>query len=254
MPDLALHPKLHHPPIDEVVCGFVFEALPDLTAMDFGVYAETRRDEYPSRALHPAISDTISLLHVGPPPVRAWLISASDEIVLQLQNDRFYTNWRARGGEYPRFKDRGDTRGVKRIALEEFARFAEFCCARAKVEKLNVSRVELTKIDKLVRGKHWDSYADLGDVLNVVKVFDDIKSSDPKHLNLTLKEADDTTTLTTVIAVDESTAKIESTMRVNAVGDPEKLFDQANERINRVFFGLVSPEGLKRFAGEVLGV
>lgn len=254
MSDLASHPKLHHPPIDEVVCGFVFEALPVLTAMDFGVYAETRRAEYPGWALHPAIADAISLLHVGPPPLRAWLVSANDEVVLQLQNDRFYTNWRARGGEYPRFNDRGETRGVKRIALDEFARFAEFCCARAKVKKLTVSRIELTKIDKLVRGKHWDSYADLGKVLGVVRVFDDIKSADPKQLNLTLREADDATSLTTVIAVDENTAKIESTMRVNTAGDPEGLFDQANERINRVFFGLVSREGLKRFTGDVLGV
>jgi uncharacterized protein (TIGR04255 family) len=250
MPEPETFQRLQKPPIDEVVCGFVFEPVPGLTAMDFGVYGETRRADFPGRALHPALSDKISLLHMGPPPVRAWLISPSDEIVLQLQNDRFYTNWRARGGEYPRFRDRGETRGVKRIALEEFHRFAEFCCARAKLDKLSVSRIELTKVDKLVRGKHWDSYADLGSVLRVVTVFDDIKSAEPKQLNLTLNEADDDSALTTVIAVDETVAKIESTIRVTVSGDLEPLLDRANERLNRVFFGLVSATGLKRFSGE----
>lgn len=45
--------QLKHPPINEVVCGFIFEPT-TLTALDFGDYWEQRRDQCPRyELLHP---------------------------------------------------------------------------------------------------------------------------------------------------------------------------------------------------------
>ena len=122
---MAEHPLLDKPPIEEVVCGFVFAPQP-VDTMDFGVYWETRRDEFPTRQVHPAILEGGTLLQMGAPPMRSWLISADDSRVLQLQNDRFFINWRKRNGKYPRFRDHGDNKGIRSQATEEFGRFAEW--------------------------------------------------------------------------------------------------------------------------------
>jgi len=50
---------------------------------------------------------------------------------------------------------------VKDVALAELERFQEFIVERTKSAP-TLARVELTKIDVLQRGKHWDSEADLG--------------------------------------------------------------------------------------------
>lgn len=243
-------PQLPHPPINEVVCGFVFDPLPGIDVLDLGVYWEEVRSEYPKKQLQPPLMDNNNFLHIGPPGVRAWLISEDEERLLQLQPDRFYMNWRARGGDYPHFSDRPERDGncLKLLALKEFDRFLRYMLPRSGQQRLDLRRVELTKIDKLVRGRHWSDFDDLCALLKVANVFGDINAVDPKQLQLRLVEAEDSDTTFVTVKLDEHDVRIEArmTMRYTS-GDHAALLDKANHRLNDVFFGLLNETELERF-------
>lgn len=242
---MAELPQLDKPPIEEVVCGFVFSSQP-VDTMDFGVYWESRRDEFPTRQVQPAILEGGTLLQMGAPPMRSWLISADDSRVLQLQNDRFFMNWRKRNGEYPRFRDHGDSKGIRSQATGEFGRFAEWLVGRTG-QKVQLNRYELTKIDVLKKGEHYADVAELGEMMSVAKVFSDIQVTDPQLLHLRLVETHDEATTNLQIAVSQDTVRVETHHLFPAKGEMEDAFDSANKRVNDVFSGLV--KDLKKFGG-----
>ncbi len=152
--------RLAAPPIVEVVCGVSFEPVPALDPLTIGWYALERVEQYPNHQSHPPITDPGVLL-VGPTtPVRVWLVSADEVFLLQVQHDRFFLNWRARGSEYPRFNEHDGEPGILQRVLDEFERFSRFCSERLKTP-LQVRRTELAKVDHLVAGVHWTGADDL---------------------------------------------------------------------------------------------
>src|SRR5262249_23938281 len=153
----------------EVVCGITYDSVPGLDPLLLGVYWDQRKAEFPGRQLHPALLDENSIV-IGALPVRALLTSADDAFVLQLQHDRFFMNWRARGSSYPRFSERHGANGLLMRTETEFAKFRAFIRERCRVDILP-NRVELSKIDVLERGRHWNSIDDLAKLLPVTGVF-----------------------------------------------------------------------------------
>ncbi len=63
-------PKLQAPPINEVVCGFLFETLSNFTPVHHGRYWEQSRERFARHEIHPAVEDTLSFLTIGVPPLR----------------------------------------------------------------------------------------------------------------------------------------------------------------------------------------
>ncbi len=239
-------PPLDHPPINEVVCGFVFEPLP-LSTLDFGVYWEGRRDDYPRHELHPPVLDGGGI-RLGPVvDARAWLVAASEEFLLQLQSDRFYVNWRRRGDSYPRFSDYEDGLGLKSRAIQEFETFAAFASERAGAH-LGITRLELTKIDLFESGRDYEDLADLQDLIGVTRVFEQVSSSDPRQLQLRLVEGDGPTSTQISVSMDPKKVRIETRHLFPFNGDLNDDFDAANKRVNEVFFGLVNTTRFRRSA------
>jgi hypothetical protein len=114
--------KLASPPIEEVVCGLCFPSIPELDPIAVGRFSHDIRDEYRQHAVQPPVTDQAGFTFaLGAGPLRSWLISENDEWVIQLQHDRFYLNWRQRGGDYPRFSDEGE---------KKFARARRVCSLR----------------------------------------------------------------------------------------------------------------------------
>jgi hypothetical protein len=107
---------------------------------------------------------------VGLPPTRTWLVTSDESWLVQLQEDRFYANWRRRGAaeyysgaaEYPGF---GRQAGVMDFALNEFSKLQAFCARLHDGEQPSALSVELSKIDLLVQGKHWTDVSDLARIL-----------------------------------------------------------------------------------------
>ncbi len=244
---MSEHPQLKLPPIDEVVCGFVFAPQP-VDTMDFGIYWDTRLADYPGRQVHPALMEGTTVLQIGASPQRSWLISEDDSRVLQLQHDRFFMNWRRRDGDYPRFSDHDGKNGLRTQAIAEFEKFGQWLLERTK-QPVQLARYELTKIDTLKRGKHYESTSQLGDLMSVAKVFADIQVSEPQLLNLRLVEAHDDATTHVQITVTQDGARIETRHVFPMKGDMAADFTRANFRVNNVFFGLFK-DACKAFGGE----
>ena len=116
--------RLKDPPIVEVVCGFFFPALAGLDPILIGKYWAEHKEAhgYPKRQLQPPVADRPGFfLGDGVGPLRSWLVSGTDEYLLQIQPDRFYFNWRKREGAYPHFNDYEPTKGVLSRSLLELA-------------------------------------------------------------------------------------------------------------------------------------
>lgn len=174
-PPLSSPRHLRQPPIVEVVCGFVFEPVAGLDAVATGLYWHRCRPEYPTKQIQPAVGGPA--IGFGVAPMRTWLISKDGDHVLQVQQDRFYFNWKRVGnGEYPHFNTYGDRKGVLDRSLEEFDGFARFC--ESELGRRPVTRsLELAKVDRLDHGKHWRDLADLGVALPAVASVGAVASS-----------------------------------------------------------------------------
>lgn len=249
------------PPINEVICGFIFEPMA-VDALDFGVYWEARRNEFPIKELHPPlINAPVGNEHMiqvaASSAMRAWLISNEEDLILQLQHDRFYLNWRAKEHVYPRFSDQQEGRGLKSRAIMEWERFASFLNGRTGTA-VRLSQIELAKVDVLPRGKYWSDFADLGKLMKVAKVFQDIQVTEPNGLLLRLTEGDAAETAVVTVAMGKGAVRLETRviaqMQPGTSGEQTELaqaLTRANERLNRLFLGLMDHgEMCKRFGAE----
>lgn len=104
-------PSYSWPPVVEVAVGVHFLQLPGLTALPLVQMASTWADRYPTveerSPLPPVFSSSGAMpgFHLGTPPVRLWLLSADESVLLQIQRDRLLLNWRklTPADEYPRY-------------------------------------------------------------------------------------------------------------------------------------------------------
>jgi uncharacterized protein (TIGR04255 family) len=250
--------KLEAPPIIEVVCGLFFPPVPSVDPIFVGGLQRELADEYPRHAIHAPVVDVPLSFMPGPGPLRSWLISKSDEWVLQLQPDRFYVNWRRRKiSEYPRFNDSG---GVLEKTLFEFTRFRKACKDRLGTDVMPAT-VELAKVDLIVEGEHWQDVQDLGRVVPLVADVGKFANSPGVELGLNIIDRDPagitqvvSLSLSTESLLDGSPAralKIE-TRCAATVASPEvdavkSGFVELNRKANATFFGLLSPSELGRF-------
>jgi uncharacterized protein (TIGR04255 family) len=159
------------PPVAEVSVGVVFAPRPDLLIAYIGNYWGLIRDRYP-RTEHAQL-----VLGEGEAPVqdrfgnwlpRVWFVSEDSCMLVQVQQDRLYVNWRATEGDasYPRFpkvKDEFDrvwTLFVRRI--EELTGAAPLPI-----------RVEVSYTNFISDGEALRSTADLSKVLKDFRWADD---------------------------------------------------------------------------------
>lgn len=250
MTERATQPRFRRPPIEEVICGFIFDPLP-VDALDCGVYWDSRIDDFPQKEIHSALLENVAELELDAPLTRAWLISTTNDFIVQLQSDRFYMNWRRSEGAYPRFSDHENKVGLKTRAVAEFQKFADFCETRIS-RTPTLKRLELTKIDVLRQGTHYSDQDDLGRMLKVARVFKDIQTSAATRLHLQLDEhRDEGNSVRVAITVGTQSTRIETRTLFMPGQDLDDSFHTANRRINDVFFGLLDPEELHRFDREV---
>ena len=238
-------PKLNRPPIEEVVCGFTFAALP-VGLLEFGIYWDQRRADFPRHEEHPAILDASTFQLSTTPPMRTWFVGSNEELLLQLQSDRFYTNWRRQEGEYPRFSDRDGKQGLLSVALREFVAFGDFCEAQCGLRPV-VSRLELTKIDVLRLGLDYVDLDDLGALLPTARVLKSVEASKPTQLHLRLVEPPSEDHLSITMNIGPDAARIETRYTFNPKDDLRRRFEAANLRVNQVFFGLLNTKEMGRF-------
>jgi uncharacterized protein (TIGR04255 family) len=251
--------QLPSPPIVEVVCGLVFDQIPNLTPVSLGVYWVDKRGEYPKHQLLPAIADEGELDIDAFPPLRTWFLSQNEVFVIQVQHDRFYVNWRARGHEYPRFSDHGGNGGILSRFKLEFQKFCEFASDFLQV-KPSPRRIELTKVDHLVQGQHWSDFSDLSQLLPALRGFASFTQTTSPAIGVRYVETFENARL--AVAIDSALAERPDKTRTSLVkletryaGDLDEdihsSFTKANHRVNAVFKSLIpKDERAKRFSSK----
>lgn len=242
-------PELRRPPIVEVVCGVVFDPIPELDALMLGVYWDRRRNDFPKRQIHPALSDEPSFA-IGFMPMRAFIMSEDEQFVLQLQHDRFFMNWRATGQQYPRFSERHGSGGLLSRMEAELSQFQAFVRERIGREA-TPRRVELSKIDLLEEGQHWKNVDDLSALVPVTGVFQEVQRTQARDVNLRFSDRGSDGAFVVHIATLSGAASGHA-VRVDArfVTDPtpsvREAFYRGNRVLNEAFFKLI-PDATARF-------
>jgi uncharacterized protein (TIGR04255 family) len=147
----GVFPAFERPPLEEVAIGVQFLPISNFYDAHAGLYWQRIKDAYPKVSSQPRIESPIESLN--PPeqirfefPVlnqqqsRTWLISEDDEYLIQIQNTRFFSNWRHRQSSYPRFKK------LRTLFLEHFANFGAFL-GEVGLDHPIVQQVEISYIN-----------------------------------------------------------------------------------------------------------
>lgn len=251
--------RFEDPPINEVVCGVLFEQVDEIDPVLAGAFWETRTTDFPRKQVEPALlnvaADGELVVDFGPvPPLRTWLISANDEFVVQIQRDRFYVNWRARGAAYPSFNAADGREGLRSKVLTLFNAFREF--SEKKVGKpLNPVSVEMSMIDVLKQDRHWRSVDDLALVLPSLSPFLG-EGSIPTGLSIRVERAREPGTLVVAMQLARARAtgapaiRLDTTRRMplGAGVDVETRLSQAHDDLKTVFDMLIPEEQHHRFS------
>lgn len=141
------------PPIDEVAIAFQFPEIVGSSNERLRDFWKTVREQYPfieSRphfqipleSARPLEPNAVQLQLVSAPPqnVRLWLISETDDFLIQIQNSTFVQNWRRRNTEYPHFEE------VRDLFWANFRRFRDFL-TKAGLQQPRTQQVEVTYIN-----------------------------------------------------------------------------------------------------------
>lgn len=245
--------SLTRPPIDEVICGIVFEPIAAIDTLELGAYRDERKQVYPRKQLMPPLIEPGNVL-LGPVPGRLWLLSEDDTLVVQVQHDRFYLNWRARAGEYPRFGTHGGKPGLAAKFVEELGHFREFLQRRIGAV-LSPVRLEVAKVDILKQPRDWSDLDDLAALLPLVSRLRDI------HFNattgFTLRLVDQTAERSLVIQASTAAnpgeafsalrLEFQSSRGIEPTTDVPEALSALNHDLNDSFFNLLDPAQLERF-------
>jgi uncharacterized protein (TIGR04255 family) len=165
-------PEYDNPPVVEVALSVEFLPLAGWRSPYAGRYWESLGLEYPTTEEMPPLPSSIETFNneatapqlptpriqfAEPISSRFWFISESGSELIQVQRDRFTTNWRKVTGEetYPRYD-----RSIRPRFIKEFARFQSFVTS-AGLGSIEPQQCEVTYVNNIVRGEAWDTFADL---------------------------------------------------------------------------------------------
>jgi len=123
-------PDFRKPPIDEVAVAVQFAPIEGFTSQHIQRFWRTVRDDFPLQEKRPRVDIPLETSGPQAPPNqiqqpaaaqgRAWLISESDDYLIQVQDSTFVQNWRRREAEYEHFE------AVRDRFWKNFRKFREF--------------------------------------------------------------------------------------------------------------------------------
>jgi uncharacterized protein (TIGR04255 family) len=152
-------PDYDKPPVIEVVCGISFETIEKFRGPHLGLFWQKVRKKFP-------LCEHAQRLEFTPPELdlknyvpRIWFINDNKNMLIQLQNNKFFFNWRRMQQEedYPRYKT---IIKAFKTNLEIFNKFLE----DENLGSVKPIKCELTYINHIPKGDGWDSLGDINGV------------------------------------------------------------------------------------------
>lgn len=166
-------PDFQHPPVDEVALSLQFQPIQGFDVPHFGLYWDLIRGEFPRTEIkppipnlteefgpHAAFSRQIGLALLELPEIRCWYLDGAGNRLLQVQRDRFVSNWRKLIGNegYPRYPE------LREQLHRQWLRFCEFL-RNEKLDLPKVNQCEVTYVNHIEYGKGWTGYGELDKVV-----------------------------------------------------------------------------------------
>lgn len=161
-------PKYDKPPVDEVVCGVLFEPLEKFLLPHFGLLWEHKfKADYPHCQEKPPLMPIVEGFGDVPtqqtdiadlPLPRVWF-QHDDGRIIQVQRDRFLHNWRKLQptAEYPHYET------VFTMFQRHFSSFQEFL-NELQLGPVIPRQYEMTYVNVIPQGEGWDTGGDIGQV------------------------------------------------------------------------------------------
>jgi uncharacterized protein (TIGR04255 family) len=166
-------PDYDDPPVIETVLGVEFPPLQGWSIPHFGLFWNEYKSEYPSFEVQPRLAGQFdknvgvenpgianTSLSAGA-PVRCWFFNADKTRLIQVQDNRFMHNWIKAGPSetYPHYEK------IRPRFERDWGRFLRFLDEQ-KIERPETLRWEVTYVNHLEKGREWNSFSDLPDVLS----------------------------------------------------------------------------------------
>ena len=170
-------PEYDRPPVSEVVFSVEFVPPSNWRSAHAGCYWSTIKREYPIAQDAPALQSQIERFDGGqasvsipqiqilsPGDARWWFVSSGGNRLIQIQRDRFITNWRKErdGDSYPRY-----VTGLRPRFVKEMTQFREFLHDN-NLTPLTLRQCEISYINFIVRGTDWDSFSDAVELFSFI--------------------------------------------------------------------------------------
>lgn len=175
--DSAQLPEFDAPPVIEVVLAVTFEPLPGLTNVRLvETWVEVFRSRFPRVEERPAYDVPAEMFGSSPrpevrisasfepPPMRLWMISASDNELIQLQNGWFARNWRkvGEGDEYPRYE-----KHIRPAFADDWRQFQSYI-EDNDLGTVKAVQCEVTYINHIKRQEFWNNHGDAARVFRSI--------------------------------------------------------------------------------------
>ncbi|MCI0402596.1 MAG: TIGR04255 family protein [Acidobacteria bacterium] len=154
-------PDYESPPAQETWMSFHFVPL-NWSIPHFGAFWNEIRNDYPKFEVHPPLGEfTLELNAMSPEaainlPVRCWFINETDNRLIQVQNTRFFHNWRKAQGK-PRYYHYAE---LKPHFQQEWNRFRAFV-EKYELGPITVLGCEVSYVNHLDRGEGWRHFSEL---------------------------------------------------------------------------------------------
>jgi len=152
-------PDYKKPPVIEVVCGIGFETIEKFKGHHPGLFWQKVRDGFPVCEHATRLGFNPEALDLAKYLPRIWFVNEKQNMLIQLQDDRLFFNWRRMDEEeaYPRYKTIIES---FKTNLAIFQQFLE----EEKLGSVNPKKCELTYINHIPKGEGWESLSDISEV------------------------------------------------------------------------------------------
>lgn len=153
-------PKYKNPPLNEVALGITFAPLKKMKAAYIGLFWNNVKKEFPKCEQAQVIGDNINEIieeETGMPNPRIWLISKDDDLLIQIQKNKFLLNWRKKDKSYPHYED------VSERFFKYLKEFSDFLI-KNDLGPIEYTEFELSYFNHIPRGDGWDDWKSIGNL------------------------------------------------------------------------------------------
>lgn len=152
-------PKYNNPPVIETVLGVEFKPISAWQIPHFGLFWNRIRSNYQRCSVQPPLPEqvekfgdeknTLTINFNPTPEARCWFFDDKSNWLLQIQNNRFLSNWKKTTSSYPDYK------GFNERFEREWGRFNEFLTSE-KLEQPQVLQCEVSYINHIEVNINFD--------------------------------------------------------------------------------------------------